>query len=177
MSSLAQAAPFNIIGPTQNDVDTDPATVVSVYVVVLGGEIIITDLNLEIAIGDMYTDNLDITLSHLGASSTVYFGEEDTEDAYMDSIFDDEALVDYPKTGTVDGTFKPSPGVLSVFDGLALSGLWQLTIFDHEEPFDGNDLTVYRIFGEGNQIPIPGAVWLLGSGLIGLIGLRKKFKK
>jgi len=30
--------------------------------------------------------------------------------------------------------------------------------------------------GGGGQVPIPGAVWLLGSGLIGLLGLRRKFK-
>jgi hypothetical protein len=29
----------------------------------------------------------------------------------------------------------------------------------------------------GGQVPIPGAVWLLGSGLLGLVGLRKKFGK
>ncbi len=28
-----------------------------------------------------------------------------------------------------------------------------------------------------NAVPIPGAVWLLGSGLIGLVGLRTKFMK
>jgi hypothetical protein len=28
-----------------------------------------------------------------------------------------------------------------------------------------------------SSVPIPGAVWLLGSGLIGLIGARKKFRK
>ena len=28
-----------------------------------------------------------------------------------------------------------------------------------------------------NPIPIPGAVWLLSSGLIGIVGFRKKFKK
>ncbi|MGD9162106.1 MAG: hypothetical protein PVG39_27085 [Desulfobacteraceae bacterium] len=28
-----------------------------------------------------------------------------------------------------------------------------------------------------NPVPIPGAVWLLGSGIVGLAGLRKKFKK
>jgi hypothetical protein len=28
-----------------------------------------------------------------------------------------------------------------------------------------------------SQVPIPGAVWLLGSGLVGLVGLRKKFNK
>jgi len=29
----------------------------------------------------------------------------------------------------------------------------------------------------GSPVPVPGAVWLLGSGFIGLIGLRKKLKK
>jgi hypothetical protein len=29
----------------------------------------------------------------------------------------------------------------------------------------------------GNLVPIPGAVWLLGSGLLGLIGFRRKFQK
>ncbi len=28
-----------------------------------------------------------------------------------------------------------------------------------------------------NPVPIPGAVWLLGSGLLGLIGIRRRFKK
>jgi hypothetical protein len=31
--------------------------------------------------------------------------------------------------------------------------------------------------GNVNPVPIPAAVWLLGSGLIGLIGLRRKFQK
>ena len=29
----------------------------------------------------------------------------------------------------------------------------------------------------GNPVPIPGAVWLLGSGLIGLVAARRRFKK
>lgn len=28
-----------------------------------------------------------------------------------------------------------------------------------------------------NPVPIPGAIWLLGSGLIGIVGIKKKFKK
>lgn len=28
-----------------------------------------------------------------------------------------------------------------------------------------------------SNVPIPGAIWLLGSGLIGIAGFRKKFKK
>jgi hypothetical protein len=30
---------------------------------------------------------------------------------------------------------------------------------------------------EFNSIPIPGAIWLLGSGLVGLAGFRRRFKK
>jgi hypothetical protein len=30
-----------------------------------------------------------------------------------------------------------------------------------------------RIYGESSAVPIPGAIWLLGSGLIGLIGIRR----
>jgi len=32
-------------------------------------------------------------------------------------------------------------------------------------------------FTTGAPVPIPGAVWLLGSGLVGLVGIRRKFKK
>jgi hypothetical protein len=31
--------------------------------------------------------------------------------------------------------------------------------------------------GGGDPVPIPGAVWLLGSGLIGLVALRRRFRK
>jgi hypothetical protein len=30
-------------------------------------------------------------------------------------------------------------------------------------------------FGNSNAVPIPPSVWLLGSGLVGLVGLRRKF--
>jgi hypothetical protein len=36
-------------------------------------------------------------------------------------------------------------------------------------------VSAFRI--SGTAVPIPGAVWLLGSGLIGLVGLRRKLKK
>jgi hypothetical protein len=28
----------------------------------------------------------------------------------------------------------------------------------------------------GSAVPIPGAIWLLGSGLVGLVGIRRRFK-
>ncbi len=36
---------------------------------------------------------------------------------------------------------------------------------------------VNGMFAVFSPVPIPGAVWLLGSGLIGLVGIRRKFGK
>jgi len=38
-------------------------------------------------------------------------------------------------------------------------------------------VSVFADFKEPASVPIPGAVWLLGTGLVGLVGVRKKFKK
>jgi hypothetical protein len=49
---------------------------------------------------------------------------------------------------------------------------------------DGTDVGIRVIMEDQGHnydridpVPVPGAVWLLGSGLIGLFGLRRKFKK
>lgn len=41
---------------------------------------------------------------------------------------------------------------------------------------DGTDLDSLfpTVLASVNQVPIPGAVWLLGSGLLGLVGLRRR---
>jgi len=38
-------------------------------------------------------------------------------------------------------------------------------------------VTSDKLYAKFNMVPIPGAVWLLGSGLIGLVGIRKKIRK
>ena len=39
---------------------------------------------------------------------------------------------------------------------------------------DYNDMVVLLTTRDASQVPIPGAVWLLGSGMIGLIGIRRR---
>ena len=55
-------------------------------------------------------------------------------------------------------------------------GTWRLY------PVNLSDDTAYDATGAWvvagiSEIPIPGAVWLLGSGLVGSIAIRKKLKK
>jgi len=52
---------------------------------------------------------------------------------------------------------------------------WYLSILEDpnaESPLD--DIVNFGTIATVNNVPIPGAVWLLGSGLIGLVGLRRR---
>jgi hypothetical protein len=72
-------------------------------------------------------------------------------------------------TGTDLGLFSYTE---YVFPGLKATALTTELQFGFR-----NDLGWFHLDDiSANQVPIPGAVWLLGSGLVGLAGLRRKFK-
>ncbi len=70
---------------------------------------------------------------------------------------------------------------------LAPTGITELFLFDSDRGgtyddfvlVDGTlldgDLAGGIKLGEINQVPIPGAIWILGSGLVALVGLRRRF--
>ena len=71
---------------------------------------------------------------------------------------------------TVQFVALPPPSVSDVSIGLGLSGDWQ----NASDPFGiegvnyvGTEVTV-------NVVPVPAAVWLFGSGLLGLVGIARR---
>ncbi len=60
---------------------------------------------------------------------------------------------------------------------LDLSFYFDLTTDDLGEGFRFDFIAGNSTIGSGPPVPIPSAVWLLGSGLIAIVGVRRKFKK
>jgi len=57
-------------------------------------------------------------------------------------------------------------------------GTVTLALVDTATGENGNDFVLDDItFARVNPVPIPGAVWLLGSGLLGLVAIKRKFRK
>jgi len=54
-----------------------------------------------------------------------------------------------------------------------MTGLYLLT----EWKTGGDDTSIDNFNGRGNAVPIPAAAWLLGSGLMTLLGFKRKFSK
>jgi hypothetical protein len=68
-----------------------------------------------------------------------------------------------------------------VFDqAIYLSNPLDITAWSHSSTYSGyanGSATITDLTIELSAIPIPGAIWLLGTGLIGIVGIRRKFKK
>ena len=74
--------------------------------------------------------------------------------------------------GTISGLTSPSIGSSTISAGQAselLAGLWYINI--HTALIPGGEIR-----GQVNAVPVPAAVWLFGSGLVGLIGIARRKK-
>lgn len=92
----------------------------------------INDLNFKINVTHTSIGQLHVTLqSPAGTSTTLIASVGGTGDNYTNTVLDDEAAT-FITAGAAPftGTFKPSPGLLSIFDGQSMNGTWTLSIRD-----------------------------------------------
>lgn len=179
----AFALPFNYNGSPYQNIDQD---YLALYIDVPDTGII-SDMNVSLIISEPFVDDMYIRLYRNDSKlfNYIFMGSNSggstggTLGSYINATFDDQASEAYPLTGQVDGNygiFKPySP--LSVFNGTELSGRWYLIIRDIYFPGDGNDLFAWSISGTTTDVPEPATVLLLGLGLLGVAGIRRKIKK
>ena len=133
------------------------------------------DMDLEVSLGSpLLADNLSFnnTWNLLSFDGTMDFGGLSGFTTLGQSVLTTEtieltgnAMLLFIGTGTVDFTiFGSSQSSLSDTTGNAVQGISSI--------YTASAMVTY----DYDAVPIPSAVWLLGSGLIGIAGFRKRFR-
>ncbi len=178
VAAIAGATLFGTIGPanaipvTENfgpfsSVDTNPASTFNFTSTQSG---IINDLDVSLTFdsifGFVFADDMEITLSHLG--TTVLISDNSLGFGFTPITFvlDDDGGV---------GTLLPS-NPLSAFDGLQFAGLWTISFLDTVLPGELVDVNGFLSADVTQSVPEPGAIALIGFGLMSLGVARRRRK-
>lgn len=112
--------------------------------------------------GNVWTAH-DVTFADTGTS----YGPAGGPGA-VNMLFDYQASVDIPVTSDWDVTATGNTATVAVNSAVITAGS---PVFPNFQPFFTGTLTQAQV------IPVPAAVWLMGSGLVGLVGVARRRRK
>jgi subtilisin-like proprotein convertase family protein len=164
---------------TSTDVPkTIPDTAVTTSSLTIADSVVITDLDINLTLTHTFDGDLDILLRNIASNITILLSGNrgGGGNNFTNTTFDDEAATAIGSgSAPFSGTFRPEQA-LSAFDGLNAQGTWEL-IIDDQVALDSGELLSWSLIVSGTAaIPEPGALALLGAGLIGLAGVRRRRK-
>ncbi len=134
-------------------------------------------INLDVSVGGYsFSPNVSSVLidDNLNGEDVIIFSS-DAFSEFSNSSYASVQLKFVDSTGTLlSGTADPLPDyfLLNQFDSVLLSV--------NQTTFENSTLSGYSITGgvlqssEFSPVPIPAAVWLFGSGLLGLVGVARR---
>lgn len=118
-------------------------------------------------------------------SATLHFDGFSAEGVVFSSLIFESGMgiIDFTHSGgavssiTIDQVYQPGSDLMALFGNLidySLGGITAITYTPAAGSYPNNLLKIYEMGYSPYATPIPGAVWLMGTGLAGLAAFRSK---
>jgi hypothetical protein len=156
----------------------------------LTGKTLTVDIKITGAVGTVAGASPAMARFYIGSDSTNYFVSTNAYSINLNNLSNNGSWGTFT-VPVLSTNFMAWPGLgATSFADAAASGEWVGLVFTSADYSANNNAPGYLgltstggaivmmdNFGTPNPVPVPAGVWLLGSGLAGLVGIRKKRKR